>query len=130
MIKKYVSLVLLKFLIVRGAEVCVMTAGTHYRGLPLVVQGLEIPCNLTATLPGYSTRDHMLLQKYLEIGSDLYVEPTNEEIIGSFQTNSTKQILNSQDLLKQEDLLILSQNHDKDLTSESYFSALKQITEK
>ena len=84
MIKKYVSLVLLKFLIVRGAEVCVMTTGTHYRGLPMVVQGLEIPCNLTATLPGYSTRDHMLLQKYLEIGSDLYVEPTNEEIIGSF----------------------------------------------
>ena len=26
----------------------------------------------------------MLLQKYLEIVSDLYVEPTNKEIIGSF----------------------------------------------
>ena len=48
--------------------------------------GLEIPCNLTASLPGYSARNHVLPQNhYLEIVSDLYVEPTNKEIIVSFQ---------------------------------------------
>ena len=46
--------------------------------------GLEIPCNLTASFPGYSARSHALLEKYLKIVRDLYVEPTNEEIIGSF----------------------------------------------
>ena len=73
-----------KFLLDRGAEVSVTNTGTHYRWLPLVQGGLEIPCNLTASPPGYSARNHVLLQKYLGIVSALYVELTNEEIIGSF----------------------------------------------
>ena len=73
-----------KFLRDRGAEVSVTIIGTHYSRSPLVQGGLEIPCNLTANLPGYSARNHVLLQKYLEIVSGLYVEPTNEESIGSF----------------------------------------------
>ena len=73
-----------KFLLDFGAEVSVTITGTHYRRSPLVQGGLEIPCNLTASLPGYSARNHVLLQKSVEILRDLYVEPTNEEIIGSF----------------------------------------------
>ena len=73
-----------KFLPDPGAEVSITLTGTHYRRSPLVQKGLEIQCNLTASLPGYSTRNHVLLQKYFEIVSDLYVEPTKEEIIGSF----------------------------------------------
>ena len=73
-----------KLLLGRGAEVSVTNTGTHYRWLPLVQGGLEIPCNLTASLPGYSARNHVLLQKYLGIVSALYVELTNKEIIGSF----------------------------------------------
>ena len=42
----------------------------------------------------------------------------------------TKQILNSQDLLKKEDLLMLNQNHGRGLTSERYFNALKHVTSK
>ena len=42
----------------------------------------------------------------------------------------TEQILNSRDLLKQEHLPMLSQNHDSDLASESYFNALKDVTSK
>ena len=41
-----------------------------------------------------------------------------------------EQILNSQDLLKKEDLMILSQNHDRGLTSECYFNALSHVTGK
>ena len=73
-----------KYLLERGAEVSVTITGTHYRRSPLMQGGLEIPCNLVASLPGYSAKNHMLLQKYLEIVNDLYAEPKNEEIIGSF----------------------------------------------
>ena len=68
----------------RGTEVSVTITGTHYRRSPLVQGGLEIPCNLNTSLPGYSARNYVLLQKYLEIVSDLYVEPANEENIDSF----------------------------------------------
>ena len=40
----------------------------------------------------------------------------------------TEQILNRQDLLKKEDLLMLSQNHDRGLTSERYSNSLKHVT--
>ena len=73
-----------RFLLDHGTEVSVAITGTHYHRSPLVQGGLEIPCNLTTSLSGYSARNHVLLQKYLEIVSHLYVEPTNEEIIGSF----------------------------------------------
>ena len=39
----------------------------------------------------------------------------------------TEQILNRQDLLKNEDLLVLSENHDRGLISERYFNALKHV---
>ena len=117
-----------KVLLDRGAEVSVTITGTHYHQSPLVQRGLEISCNLTSNLP---------LQKYLEIVSNLYVEPTNEEIIGSFliwnegsgranKTNS-KQPGPSK---KEELLIVLSKNPDRGLTSERYFNALKHVTGK
>ena len=42
----------------------------------------------------------------------------------------TEQIPNSLDLLKNEDLLMLSENHDRGLTSERFFNALKHVTAK
>ena len=45
-------------------------------------------------------------------------------------SSETEQILNSQDLLKKEDLLMLSQNHDRALTSERYLNSLKHVTGK
>ena len=68
----------------RGTEVSITITGIHYRRSPLVQGGLEIPCNLNASLPGYSAWNYVLLQKHLEIVSDLYVEPANEENIDSF----------------------------------------------
>ena len=42
----------------------------------------------------------------------------------------TEQIRNSQDLLKKEDVLMLSQNHDRELTSERYLNSLKHVAGK
>ena len=42
----------------------------------------------------------------------------------------TEQIPNSLDVLKNEDLLMVSENHDRGLTSERYFNALKHVTGK
>ena len=98
-----------KFLPDRGAEVSVTITGTYYRQSSLVQGGLEIPCNFTASLLGYYASNHVLLQRYFEIVSDLYVEPTNEEIIGSFLITNAKdlvalngQILSSQNLVKRK----------------------------
>ena len=98
-----------KFLPDRGAEVSVTITGTYYRQSSLVQGGLEIPCNFTASLLGYYASKHVLLQRYFEIVSDLYVEPTNEEIIGSFLITNAKdlvalneQILSSQNLVKRK----------------------------
>ena len=77
--KKYVSLALLEVFTtaeISGIQVF-MSRYYHERNK-------EIPCNLTASLPGYSARNNVLLQKYLEIVNDLYVESKNDEIIGSF----------------------------------------------
>ena len=73
-----------KFLLDRGAEIRVKLTETHYRRSPLVQGGLEIPCVLVAKMNSYSVRNQMLLQKYLELVKQLYIEPKNEEIVGSF----------------------------------------------
>ena len=44
-------------------------------------RGLAIPCVLLARLNGYSVRNHIILQKYEELITELYIEPKNEEII-------------------------------------------------
>ena len=75
---------ILYFLLDRGVKVNITINGIHYRRSPLVQGGIKVPCNLSDSLPGYSSSNHVLLQQYLEIVSDLYLEPTNEEIIGSF----------------------------------------------
>ena len=116
------------------AEVSVMITVTHYHRSSLVQGGLEIPCNLTANLTGYSASNHVLLQKYVEIVSDLYVEPTNEEIIGSSlipnegsgRANRTNSMQPGPS--KKEDLLMINENCDRGLTSERYFNALKHVT--
>ena len=94
----------------------------HYRRSPLVQRALEIPCNLTTSFPGYSAKN-VLLQKYLEIVNDLYAEPKNEETVGSFLilVALTDRILNSQNLLKKEDLLMLSQNLDREFDIRTLF---------
>ena len=54
------------------AKVC----GKHYRRSPLIHGGLEVPCQVTVSMPG-SIVNHLLLR-------ELYIEPKDEEIMGTF----------------------------------------------
>lgn len=73
-----------KFLLDRGAEITAQLITTNYRRSPLVQGGLEIPCIVVVKLPGYSARNHLLLERYDKLVRERYAEPKNEEIIGSF----------------------------------------------
>ena len=55
----------------------------HYRRSPLVQGGLEIPCKVSVTIIGI-VNNLLVLEKYLQLVEELYIEPKNEEILGSF----------------------------------------------
>ena len=55
----------------------------HYRRSPLVQGGLEVPCELTIAMIG-SVVNHLLLFRYESLFKELYVEPEDEEIVGTF----------------------------------------------
>ena len=67
-----------------GAEVIAKLTETDYLRSPLVQDGLKFPSIQVAKMTGYSVRNHMLLQKYLELVNDLYAEPNKEKTLGSF----------------------------------------------
>ena len=68
----------------RGATVTAQLTGVHYQGLPLLVQrGLETPCQITVTISG-TVSNLLCIEKYKEIVTDRFIEPKNEEIMGSF----------------------------------------------
>ena len=56
---------------------------THYRKSPLFQGGLEIPCEVTVSMPG-SIKDNMLLQRYQNIVDELYCQTKEDVIMGSF----------------------------------------------
>ena len=72
-----------KYLLDRGATVVAKLTATHYRRSPLFQGGLEIPCEITVSMPG-SIKGHMLLQRYQDIVDELYCQPKDEIIMGSF----------------------------------------------
>lgn len=72
-----------KFLLDRGAEVAIAITGRHYRRSPLVQGGLEVPCQIKITMVG-SIINHVLMARYEELLNELYTEPKEEEIIGTF----------------------------------------------
>ena len=74
----------IKYLIDRVAEVTAQLTSTNYRRSPLIQVGLEIPCAVVAKTNGYSARNQMILQKFEQLVNDLYAEPKNEKIVGSF----------------------------------------------
>ena len=72
-----------KFIIVRGGTVSVVLTGTHYRRLPLVMCGLEIPYK--ASVPIRKTcLNLLLLERYRQLSEELYIEPKEEAVLGSF----------------------------------------------
>lgn len=72
-----------KFILDRGAKVIAVLITTNYRRSPLVQGGLEIACEVTITMPA-TIKNQMILDQYKLLLNDFYVEPQNEEILGSF----------------------------------------------
>ena len=72
-----------KFLIDRGADVTAKLTSTNYRRFPLVQGGIEIPCLITVTMP-VTILNQLLMERFKHLVQEKYVEPKNEEILGSF----------------------------------------------
>ena len=72
-----------KYLLDRGATILAKLTVTHYRKSPLFQGGLEIPCEATVSMSG-SIKGHMLLQHYQNMVDELYCQPKEEVIMGSF----------------------------------------------
>ena len=66
-----------KFLIYGGANVSAKLTSTNYRRSPLVQGGIEISFIVTVV-------NQLLMERYKQQVEKLYIEPKNEEILGSF----------------------------------------------
>ena len=75
-----------RFIIQRGAIVNVKVTGKHYRQSPLVQVSLEVPCQVSVKMSG-SIMNHALLQRYEMLLQELYIEPKEENINGTFLSN-------------------------------------------
>ena len=72
-----------KFLLDRGAVAQATLSVTHYRRSSLVQGGLEIPFKVSVKMPG-TMKNHLQMDRYLELVRSLYTEPKNEVVLGSF----------------------------------------------
>ena len=72
-----------KFLLDRGANVSAKLTSTHYRRSPLVQGSIEIPCVVTVSMPG-TVINQLLMERYKQLVETLYMEPKEEEILGTF----------------------------------------------
>ena len=71
-----------KFILQRGARVQATVTGKHYQRSPLIQGGLEVPCLVTVTMSG-SIMNHLLIARYEKFLGELYLEPKDEEIMGT-----------------------------------------------
>ena len=72
-----------KFFLDRGVKISLTLTSTNYRRSHLVKGGLEIPCKVTVKLPA-TIKNHMILGRYEELVRELYCEPIDKEVMGSF----------------------------------------------
>ena len=72
-----------KFFMDRGAIVSAQLTSEHYKQSPIVHGDMEISCKVTVKIPG-TYINLLLMEKYKQLVEQLYIEPKNEEILGSF----------------------------------------------
>ena len=72
-----------KFIIDRGAQVAVKICERHYRRSPLVQGGLQVLSEIKIMMVG-SIINHHLLVRYESLLKELYIEPKDEENVGTF----------------------------------------------
>ena len=74
---------LTKFILDRGAEVEARLNSTNYRRSPITQGGLEIPCTVKVKMAA-TLLNRKLLERYREMVDDLYKEPGDNLVMGSF----------------------------------------------
>ena len=67
----------------RGAIVRAQLTSKHYRRSPIVQGGMEIFCGVAVKTPGTCV-NILLMEQNKQLVQQLYIEPKNEEILGSF----------------------------------------------
>ena len=67
----------------RGAIVSAQLTSEHYRRSRIVQGGMEIACKVTVKILGTCV-NILLMEKYKQLVQQQYIEPKNEEILGSF----------------------------------------------
>ena len=73
----------------RGVIVRAQLTSKHYRRSPIVQGGIEIFCGVAVKIPGTCV-NILLMEQNKQLVQQLYIEPKNEEILGSFlQANET-----------------------------------------
>ena len=72
-----------KFVIDRGGSIIAELTSAHYRRSLLIQGDIEIPCKVTAKIPG-TVINLLIMEKYNQLVQKLYTEPKDEHILGSF----------------------------------------------
>ena len=67
----------------RGVSMHVKLPSRHYRRLPLVQGGMEIPCTVFFSMPS-TLKNAQLAERYLQLVKQRYSEPATEKLLGSF----------------------------------------------
>jgi len=83
-----------KFLLDRGACLHVELSSTHFRRSPLVQGGLEIACKVVVRMPA-TVKNHMIMDRYVELVKNRYTEPKDEVVLGSFLVSVPRPIVNA-----------------------------------
>ena len=74
---------IIKFFTQRVPVVTVKVTEKHFRWSPLVQGGLEVPCENSVWMSS-SIVNHTLLQRYDTLLREIYTEPKEEEVMGTF----------------------------------------------
>ena len=80
---KFQTEVSLVLYIQRGAAVSVKVTRKYCRRGQLVQGGSEVPCEISIRMPA-GIVNHTLLQRYETLLRELYTEPKEEEVMGTF----------------------------------------------
>ena len=73
----------IKFFIDRGMTLTAELTSDHYKRTLLIQGGMEIPCKITAKIFG-TVINLLLMEKYFQLVKELYTEPKDEKIPGSY----------------------------------------------
>ena len=84
----------------KGAIVSAPLTSEHYRRSPIAQSGMEIASKVIVKIPGTCV-NILLMKKYKQLVQQLYIEPKNEEILGSLlQANETIDCVEAQPVSK------------------------------